>query len=258
MSERGRPGFRNIPPPQGAAAKPASAYTRFIPREEVQNVAAWQPHSFGEAPRSGPAAEPEPSEPPPPTPEEIRAGQQAARQAGYQDGYRDGLVALEGFKESFSRQATQQIGQLVSAFDVQFEAIEARMAEALAQAATAIARQVVRQELRIHPELIAHVAREAVSSLLLSARHVTVQVHPDDLPLVADGAADELERRGARLVASASVARGGCVVESDVGCVDADIEARWQRAAGALGEPGPLGSAPGAHGPLVLRDGDVQ
>jgi flagellar assembly protein FliH len=33
----------------------------------------------------------------------------------------------------------------------------------------------------------------------------------------------------------ASVQRGGCVVESDVGVIDASIEARWRQASTQLG-----------------------
>ena len=129
------------------------------------------------------------------------------------------------------------------------------MADVLAQAATALAREVVRSELVTRPECVAAVAREALAALLLGARHVTLLVHPDDMPLVAQGAGDEIERRGARLLSSPAVARGGCLVESDMGSVDAGIEQRWKRVAGAFGDEQPLGRGE-APAPLVLRDGD--
>ncbi|MDO9073491.1 MAG: FliH/SctL family protein, partial [Rubrivivax sp.] len=56
-----------------------------------------------------------------------------------------------------------------------------------------------------------------------------------DLPLVSEGAADALEARGARLHADASIQRGGVLVQSDVGAVDARIGVRWAQAAAALG-----------------------
>ena len=230
-------------PPKAQAAP----HARFIPREEVQSFAAWTPGALGEPPLERRAA----PRPQAPTAEEQRAALQAARQSGYQDGYRDGLAALEGFKQSFAAQATSQVGALLRGFDQQLGALEQQMAHAIAQAATQLARQVVRSELATRPELVAAVAREALGALLLSAQHVTVQVHPDDLPLVAEGAGDELARRGARLVASPALARGGCVVESDVGSVDAGIEQRWRRAASALGDHGALG-AEGAR-ELTLR-----
>ncbi|GAB4037565.1 MAG: flagellar assembly protein FliH [Rubrivivax sp.] len=226
-SDRGR--LRNVPPPPGSKA--GTAYTRFIPREELQGFAAWNPDAFGGAAPS-PAAEPEPREP---TPAEWQAQVAAARQAGYQDGYRDGLAALENFKQSFAAQATAQVGRLIESLDAEFAALEARIAQAVAETAVTLARQVLRSELQARPELVTGVAAEAVNAVLLSARQIVLQVHPDDLPLVAEGAGELLRARGARLVADATIERGGCRVESDLGAVDARIATRWQQAASALG-----------------------
>ncbi|MDE1929692.1 MAG: flagellar biosynthesis protein, partial [Burkholderiales bacterium] len=63
----------------------------------------------------------------------------------------------------------------------------------------------------------------------------TVQVHPHDLPLVAEGAEEALAARGARLIANPGIERGGVLVESDVGAIDARIASRWAQAAQALG-----------------------
>ena len=221
--------FRNVPPPGGA--KPASAYTRFIPREELGSFAAWNPGSLSQPA----AAEPAPQAPAEPTAEEWQARIAAARQAGYQDGYRDGLVALESFKQSFASQATSQIGTLLAAFDAQLDRLDNELAETVARTAVQLARQVLRAELHAHPELVASVAGEAVNSVLMSARHITVQVHPLDLPLVAEGAEEALQARGARLLANKSIERGGVLVESDVGCIDARVASRWAQAAANLG-----------------------
>ena len=214
-------------------AKPASAYTRFIPREELGSFASWAPGAFGST--GGAAASMQPEAQNAPSEQEIQAQLHAARQAGYQDGYRDGLVALEGFKQSFAAQMTAQIGTLLQSFGSEIEGLEQQMAQALAQAATQLARQVVRSELVTRPEAVAQVAGEAVNAVLMTARHITVRVHPDDHPLVAQGAAEAIDARGARLMPDASVQRGGCVVESDVGVLDASIEARWRQASTQLG-----------------------
>jgi flagellar assembly protein FliH len=161
---------------------------------------------------------------------------QAARQQGYQDGYRDGLVALDGFKQSFAMQTVTQVAAIVRSTGEQLDALQQQMAQALAGAAIELARQIVRSELATRPELVATVALEGLDTLLLSARHITLRVHPDDHALVAAGAADDLAARGARLIGDVSVTRGGCVVESDLGVIDASIEARWHRAAAALGQ----------------------
>jgi hypothetical protein len=52
------------------------------------------------------------------------------------------------------------------------------------------------------PEHVAHGGAEAVNAVLLSARHITVHVHPEDLPLVARRARRPCSARGARLLAA--------------------------------------------------------
>jgi len=210
------------------------AYTRFIPREEIGAFAAWEPHDL-----SGRAADAAP-EPTAADIEALHAEQtKAARTAGYQDGYRDGLVALEAFKQSFARQATSQVGALLASIGAQLDGLQQELAQSVAATALALAHQVVRSELAQRPESVVQVAQEALETLLLSARHVTLRVHPDDQPLVADGAAEVLEARGARLVADPSIERGGCIVESSIGVVDASVETRWRRAAATIGLEAP-------------------
>jgi flagellar assembly protein FliH len=159
----------------------------------------------------------------------------AARQAGYQEGYRDGLVALDNFKRSVLQQNSAQFGALLQQFDEQLAALEFDMAGALARVAASIAQQVVRDELIARPERIARVAQEAVEAVLLSARHIVVQVNPQDLSLVEQGAADAIAARGARLVSDPGIERGGCRVLSDVGTIDARIGARWEHASASIG-----------------------
>lgn len=207
-----------------------ATYARFIPREELQGFSAWQPGSLG-AERPAPASEP----PPPPPVQSWKDKLAAVQQEGYEEGYRDGMAALEGFKKSYASQMSERVGQLLASFDQQLTSLESQLADSVVECAVLLARQVLRQELRARPEVVVDVAREAVETLVNSARQVVVRVHPDDLSLVAEGAAEALAARGARLQADVAIARGGCRVESDTGGVDATLESRWHRAAAALG-----------------------
>ena len=225
---------RPVPPPADAAR--GNAYSRFIPREELNSFAAWAPGDLTGGP-------------PPQTNVHRRADDavkvdlaaqhaqalHAARQSGYQDGYRDGLVALDGFKQSFATQTTAQVGVLMASLDRELNALQQDMAHTLAVSATHLARQIVRTELVTRPELVARVAQEALDTLMLSARHITLRVHPDDHALVAQGCAEVLAARGARLLGDTAIVRGGCLVESDIGVIDASLDARWRRAAASLG-----------------------
>jgi flagellar assembly protein FliH len=249
-----KPGIRNVPPPPNSKA--GTPYTRFIPREELGDFASWTPGAFagvGGAAGAGPVGgRPQPTaaatQPPEPSAAEWQQRIAAARQAGYQDGYRDGLAALENFKSAFAQQATAQIGALLEAFDRQTQALDARVAEALALTARQLAAQVLRHELSVQPALVAGVAAEAVHEVMLSARQVSVYAHPDDLPLIAEGAAEALAQRGARLIADTTLVRGDVVVDSDVGHVDARVQTRWAQALAALGSAAVAGE--------TLRDGE--
>jgi flagellar assembly protein FliH len=224
---------RNVPPPNEARA---TSYARFIPREELNSFAAWQPGDLAGGPAPQPGVQRAAEEPPKVDAAVQRAAElRAARQAGYQDGYRDGLVALDGFKQSYAAQTTAQIGAMLASLTTELASLQQDMARTLAVTAIQLARQIVRCELASRPELVATVAHEAIDTLLLSAEHITLRVHPDDQALVAQGAAEVLAARGARLVADPAVTRGGCVVESDIGVIDASLETRWRRAAAALG-----------------------
>jgi flagellar assembly protein FliH len=234
---------RNASAPDGPGTPRHSVYTRFIPREELGSFAAWEPNDLSRPEAAPNTAAPAEDGTGIESAEQIAERHRQARQAGYQEGYRDGLVALEGFKQSFAHQTTLQVGALLQSFGKQLDALQRQMAEALCATATGIARQAVRSELRCRPGLVAAVAQEALETLLLSARHITLRVHPDDHALVADGAGDVIAARGARLIADPAIERGGCLVESDIGAIDASLDTRWRRAAAALGSD-PAWNAP--------------
>jgi flagellar assembly protein FliH len=181
---------------------------------------------------------PEPAAPPPePTPQEWHGRIDAARQQGYQEGYRDGLEALEAAKRQYATQVTAQMAELVASFEEQVMALEQRMASAVTDTALRLAHQVVRSELVQRPECVAQVAQEAVGAVMLSARHLRLRMHPQDLALIEAGAGEALRARDVMLQADAAIRPGGCVVESDLGRVDARIESRWAQAAAVFASP---------------------
>ncbi len=237
---------KNIPSPTEGARN--STYARFIPREELSSFSAWQPGNLGgpggAAPASTEASRVAAEQPKPSAADQLAAQLRAVRQSGYQDGYRDGLVALEAFKQSFASQTTAQVGVLMQSITSEMHNLQQDMARTLAICATHLARQIVRTELTTDPARVSLVAHEALDTLLFSAKHITLRVHPDDHALVAQGAAEVLAARGARLLSDASMTRGGCLIESDIGVIDASIETRWRRAAASLGSDEPWEAAP--------------
>ncbi|MFM2066762.1 MAG: hypothetical protein RLZZ584_1671 [Pseudomonadota bacterium] len=241
----------------GAAAQPAQpSYARFIPREELGSFAAWQPDSFAGGGRERPNLSAVPD------PEQLRRAEQRAaaeaqaaaaraaaaeraarareldlaRQDGYRDGQRDGQAQIEAFKQGFAVQAGVQVDALIAGVQQRLGALEQDVGQRIAAVALDLARHVVRSELSHNPAAVVAVAQEALGALLVSARHITLHLHPDDFTLVAEGAGELISARGARLICDRAIERGGCVVDSDIGLVDASVATRWQRAAAAMGQ----------------------
>jgi flagellar assembly protein FliH len=256
MTSSDKRGPRQVPPPQGVAPRPAGGYSRFIPREELEGFASWTPDAFvgladevgAMPPRGGLRAPlPEPVAPPPaaamptgPSEDDWLQRVQDARQQGYQDGYRDGLEALDAARRQHLQQVSAQFAALHAAFDTQIESLEQRMAEAVTATALALARQVVRSELVQRPELVRQVAQEAIGAVMLSARHLRLRLNPEDLALVTADDGEGLRAREVQVQPDPAIGRGGCVVESNLGRVDARIEARWAQAAAVFGAELPL------------------
>lgn len=245
-----RPGMkpqpvRHAPQATGQAIPKAAPAGAAAPKPAVRRPVV------GGMPGQAEAQQREAEAPPPPPAPNVDELVNKARQEGYQDGYRNGLVALESYKQTQAAQMaahmSDQVGALASDFHQRLESLEQQLAGRIAGVALELARQVVRTELKIHPELVVDVAEQALGALLASARQVIVRLHPEDHALALPQLSEMLNARGARMVPDASLNRGGCVVESDIAVIDAAIEARWDRAAAAMGYEAPWHDGHEAH-----------
>jgi flagellar assembly protein FliH len=95
----------------------------------------------------------------------------------------------------------------------------------------AIAEQVIGAEIATRPEFILETLKDALHHCL-KADEVQVRIHPDDLSVVTENRPLFLAAvsglKNIVFEAGPSVARGGCLVESHLGQVDASIESRLE------------------------------
>jgi flagellar assembly protein FliH len=88
---------------------------------------------------------------------------------------------------------------------------------ALPRLAVTIAERILRRELTVRPETLAHVIRDAVTTVLPAAR-VDIHLHPDDLGTIERYRAvfaDALGGAELRLEAAPDVGVGGCFIETE-------------------------------------------
>ncbi len=156
---------------------------------------------------------------------EVEALRDAAREEGLHEGREEALAAL------------------VPALEALNQAAEGLRAEGLARAdrleahavdlGLFLAERVIGGAIAVEPELVVEAVRGALRAIVERER-VTVLVHPEDLSLVAE-AMDGLRAtlggiEHCEVQAERRVSRGGAVVRTPDGDVDARVETKLQRA----------------------------
>lgn len=173
-----------------------------------------------------------------PTAEEIESIQQEAHHeghaAGYKAGHAEGHEAghkqgqRQGIEESRAdmQDRLKRLDSILGLLNEPLKAMDDEVEQSLLRLAIAIAKQIIRRELHQDPQQILGVVREVLSILPVNARHVRLQLHPEDAQLVAKAYADEGMTNEWRIEKDPSLGRGGCRVLTDVSRVDASLEAR--------------------------------
>ena len=103
----------------------------------------------------------------------------------------------------------------------------------MVQLALAIARRIVRREVSIDSDLTITMARVALERLGDSTS-VTIRLNPDDFEATSGRRDVLLAGSHVTVVPDGAVSRGGCLVQSDFGYVDASVDAQFQELARAL------------------------
>ena len=167
-----------------------------------------------------------------PTPEQqahLAALERDAFTKGYAQGERAGLEAGGKRAEAMLRRLAQTLEELSSLRESMVRQTERE----LVQLAIAIARRVLHREVSVDQELtaaLAHIALERLGG----ATPATVRLHPDDYATVTGGQTAPLSGRQVEVVPDPGVARGGCLVESEFGTIDASVDAQVDEIARAV------------------------
>ncbi len=218
----------------------SSAYSRFIPSEEINAVSEWR---FANVDGTPHVEEIEPQLPLGPSPEEVAAQVENARQQAFDEGYALGNAegsqatrnALAEPTRLATEQAQQRFDEALSSMRTQLAQAQDQMAQAVLQMACDLARQVLRRELTIDPQAIQPVLTEALALLQADTIPVTVRLNPNDFAALEGTGTAPAQPGNPRFVPDAAITPGGCVLEAPGTGVDATLETRWSRAIANLG-----------------------
>jgi type III secretion protein L len=148
--------------------------------------------------------------------EKIRASAEEYRkeqgEKGFEKGYQDGLA-----------QATEILLRAREEYARLLHGAEAQMVKL----AIKVARKIIGREFKVNPRTILDVVSQAISAVRQQSE-IIIRVNPSDLEVLVKnkekligvlGRAKDLDIRGDK-----SVKRGGCVIDSEIGTIDAQLD----------------------------------
>lgn len=163
--------------------------------------------------------------------ERAQAERLAARQQAIAEGYAEGLrvgridAAQEGAR----------LKELADSYASALDNLDFRLADMVLELALDVARQVIAGELAVHPERILAVVKLALNQMAETTREARLLVNPEDAALIRPHLESILDKNRLRLVEDVRIVRGGCLIETNQGDLDATLQARWRQVVQVLG-----------------------
>lgn len=150
---------------------------------------------------------------------------QQKQDEGYEKGYQNGMAEAAKVVNK-QRQTVRHLEQLLCTLNEPFDELDRQVEQELVTLAIAIAQQIIRREIKINPDQIMAVIREALEVLPSASRNIKISLHPEDASVVNQLNTISSENQQWLLVEDATLMRGGCKVTTDTSQIDASIESR--------------------------------
>lgn len=147
---------------------------------------------------------------------------QQSFEKSYAKGYMEGLA--QGQKEL--REQFENLQSLMASLVVPLPNLDDQVVDELVQLCMAVVKQMVRRELKMSPDEVVAVVREALSLLPVTAAEVTLELHPDDAKLIKKSLTQTEAESGWKIIEDPLLTRGGCRVLTSTSRIDATVEKR--------------------------------
>lgn len=212
--------------PQILPAAPGPA--KVVTREQLTAYDRWELPVLEE--RIQQAAGQLSGQPPPqnveplPTAGELQALQDRAYREGWQAGLEEGRAAVSARLATLNKAIEQASGLLADT--------EATLALRLLNLVIAMSREVIRAELKLQPEALLVVVREALAVMPGGSEPPNIHLHPDDIAWMRE---DPGANGAWQLVPDPAMTRGSCRIELGDSVVESELEDRWAKVLQSIG-----------------------
>ncbi len=153
---------------------------------------------------------------------------------GYEQGQKDGE---ELGRKQFSV-GLQHLESVIESLKKESLNLAPKYEAQMLQTCLLVAGRLVEKEIVCDRELILRVLRSCLQKAV-DGSSITVHVHPRDMENLSEPFLERLASPGGNKVkvrANATVKRGGCLVETEFGLIDASLESRWKAMLEGIGE----------------------
>ena len=161
---------------------------------------------------------------------ELEKLQQQARQEAYEEGRKEGFEfghneALEQYRQHFEERLAA-FDRILESFQKPFENLDEQVENEIVELVISMVKQLIRREVKMDPNHVVGVVREAMSALPVSRQDITLVLHPEDAEIIRDVFSLNEKEQGWRIVEDPVLKRGGCRVTSGDSQIDATLESR--------------------------------
>ncbi len=178
----------------------------------------------------------QPTEPPSPptitlTEEELKAQLKAAYDQGFNDGREVASRTLEREIQT-AMEHVRSVDNLLLSIQQQFQKLQTEFEKAVAELAIAIAETILQEKLQDHHiELIIRQIR-AVFQEFPVFEELTIRLNPQDIEALQQAQSQLFapgEVRNITLIPDERIERGGCIIETPLGAIDAQLSTQLEQ-----------------------------
>ncbi len=158
----------------------------------------------------------------------LRAEEESA--SAYEQGFEQGRKDGEDFGRRQYEARVSRLEKLIDSIRNRADALVGRHERQIVRLVMEIARHVVGREIETAPDVIFDSIKAAMA-MVVAGTTVDIHINPEDFDYIGDRWQDYLDGNkgiNVKFTQDAAVTRGGCLIETGFGLVDATVEGRMQ------------------------------
>jgi len=158
------------------------------------------------------------------------------RKEAYSKGVQEGFAVGMAKAKEVALQDKQNIAELATAFADALKIADEKIEESILMLALDLAKAMLKTKLKVDPEAILPVVKDAMHYLPYVQKPARIFVHHEDAKILREQLGEELSEQVWLIQEDNNIERGGCLVETGANQIDATNEMRWKRISDALAQ----------------------